>query len=593
MEANRSAHAEVDVARPYDRRVATATLLEQEPALTTVTVSRRRPDALQRWRPDSMISSWLWTLAVTALAAGTRFWALGFPHEKSFDEIYYATEAQELLRYGYEDNRGYMFIVHPSVGKWCIAITSYLFGNDSLGWRIAPAIAGTVSVLLLTRIAMRMLRSVTLGVLAGALLSLDGISLVMSRVALLDIFLQVFILAGFGCLILDRDQLRDRLGSLYAAGVDLSAGVPSLGPRPWRLLAGVMFGLAFGVKWSALSFWLGFAVLSLFFDRGALKSAGVESPWLAAIKRSWPAAFFSLGVTPVAVYLFTWMGWFAGENSWNRHWGDTHPGTGLFAMLPSGFRSLLNYHHKAYEFHSTLYSPHAYKANPWSWLVLGRPISFYYPSGVNNCGAVKGDGSANCAREILLIGTPIMYWAILPALGWLAWHWITTRDWRAGAIAMAFLAGWGVWLHDQRRTGFLFYMTPLMPYLMLALAMAVGAMLSRAAEDRVATAQALFARFRAAVTENRGQPPPRMSGAGEQDPAEADYDVDQVGTRTVGFREWIEVRGIEPTRLLRTALVACWLGAVVADFIWMWPVFTGGLLSYDQWSARMWFPGWI
>ena len=63
-------------------------------------------------------------LLVTALAAGTRFWALGFPPGKSFDEVYYATEAQEMLRYGYEDNRDYMFIVHPPLGKWLIALSA-------------------------------------------------------------------------------------------------------------------------------------------------------------------------------------------------------------------------------------------------------------------------------------------------------------------------------------------------------------------------------------------------------------------------------------------------------------------------------------
>ncbi|MGX7677976.1 dolichyl-phosphate-mannose--protein mannosyltransferase [Jatrophihabitans sp. DSM 45814] len=581
----------------------TATLLPEEAAPTTVVESRQRPDSLTRWRPDSLLSSWLWTFVVTAIAAVTRFWALGFPHEKSFDEVYYATEAQELLRYGYEDNRGYMFIVHPSVGKWLIAFTSAIWGNNSLGWRVAPALAGTISVLILTRVAMRMFRSVLLGVLAGTLLSLDGISLVMSRVALLDIFLQVFILAGFAALVLDREQLRGRLGDLYAAGVDLSNGVPSLGPRPWRLIAGVMFGLSFGVKWSALSFWVGFAVMSLFWDRGALKAAGVEMPWIAAVKRSWLGAFFSLGVAGISVYFLTWMGWFAGENSWNRHWGDTHPGNGLFALLPSGFRSLLDYHHQAYIFHSTLYSPHAYKANPWSWLVLGRPISFYYPSDPSGCGAFKADGTPNCAREILLIGTPLMYWAILPALVWLAWHWATTRDWRAGAIGMAFIAGWGVWLHDQRRTGFLFYMTPLMPYLMLALTMAVAAMLARTASDRIAVASSSSSsaeRHRAGARADAAtdvdvahdlehvQDDDDHEHEHEHDDGERDDEV-----RTVGLREWIELRGIPMARLLRTAVVVIWLGVVVADFIWMWPIFTGGMLTYDQWSARMWFPSWI
>jgi dolichyl-phosphate-mannose-protein mannosyltransferase len=548
-------------------------------------VTREVPLALRKWRPDSLLTSWLWTAAVVAVAAVLRFWALSFPHGKSFDELYYATEAQELLRYGYESNPGYMFIVHPPLGKWCIALTSWIFGDNSFGWRAAPALAGTLSVLILTRVAMRMLRSTVLGVIAGLLLSVDGISLVVSRVALLDIFLQTFILAGFAALVLDREQLRARLGGLYAAGVDLSYEVPSLGPRPWRLLGGVLLGCAFGVKWSALSFWVGFAALSLLWDVGAYRSAGVRHPWRTMLKRSLPTGVFSLGVAGLGAYLLCWLGWFVGENSWNRHWGDTHPGSGLFGLLPSSLRSLLDYHHQAYLFHSHLYDT---KSNPWAWLILGRPISFYYPTDPTGCGAAK------CSREILLIGTPLEYWAFVPALIWMVWHWATTRDWRAGAVLLAFIVGWGVWLQNQRRTAFLFYMAPLMPYLVIGATLAVGALLSVGTEDR--SVAALAGRHAAAddTTSDVGPRDDQLGGglaepAGLAEPVGlADDDV-----REVGLREWIRLEGIPIPRLLRSAAVTLWLGAVVADFIWMWPIFSGGLLTNAQWLQRMWFPSWI
>jgi len=546
---------------PYDRGV-TATLAADPPATAVPAerASRPLPPGLRTWRPDSAVRSWGWALLVTAIAAVTRLWALGFPAGKSFDEIYYATEAQEMLRYGYEDNRDYMFIVHPPLGKWLIALGSALFGDNSLGWRVAPALAGTVAVLIVARVGMRMFHSVLLGALAGGLLALEGISLVISRVALLDIFLQAFVIAGFAALVIDRDALRDRLAGLYLAGVDLTEGPPPLGPRPWRLAGGVLLGLAFAVKWSALSFWGGFALLSILWDRGAFLSAGIERPWRAVLRRSLVPGTFALVVSPLCAYFLSWTGWFVGENSWNRHWGDTHPGTGLFALLPSGLRSLLDYHHQAYLFHSHLYDPHPYKANPWSWLVLGRPISFYAPQNVTGCGA------ASCTREILCIGTPIMYWAFVPALLWLLWHWATTRDWRAGAIWMAFLAGWGVWLQNTRRTGFLFYMTPLMPFLVLGVTLAVGVLLTRTAAE---TARAEAARAAAP-------------------PEPADGEV-----RTVGLREWIAIQGMSLGHLLRIAVVALWLGAVVADFVFMWPIFTGGMLTNAQWHQRMWFPGWI
>jgi dolichyl-phosphate-mannose--protein O-mannosyl transferase len=39
--------------------------------------------------------------------------------------------------------------------------------------------------------------------------------------------------------------------------------------------------------------------------------------------------------------------------------------------------------------------------------------------------------------------------------------------------------------------------------------------------------------------------------------------------------------------------VAIFLGLVIADFVWMWPIFTGGLLTYGQWHAHMWLPSWV
>ena len=128
---------------------------------------------------------------------------------------------------------------------------------------------------------------------------------------------------------------------------------------------------------------------------------------------------------------------------------------------------------------------------------------------------------------------------------------------------MAFLAGWGVWLQNTRRTGFLFYMTPLMPFLVLGLTFAVGMLLGRTANE------------------------PRA--------APADRSPSDDGTvRTVGLREWIQLQGISLDRLLRTgAGVRSGGGAVLADFIWMWPIFTGGMLTNHAWQLRMWFPGWI
>ena len=151
--------------------------------------SRPVPPALRPWRDSRPGVGWLVTLGVALLAGLTRFWALGFPpgantvpkNGMNFDEVYYAVEAQEILRFGYEDNRGYMFIVHPPLGKWLIAASEWLTGSNShdyltnsLGWRLAPAAVGTLGVVLVARIARRMFRSNVLGAVAGALMAMEG-----------------------------------------------------------------------------------------------------------------------------------------------------------------------------------------------------------------------------------------------------------------------------------------------------------------------------------------------------------------------------------------------------------------------------------
>jgi dolichyl-phosphate-mannose--protein O-mannosyl transferase len=513
------------------------------------------PAALAPWHDPHPWYGWLVTVLVGALAAGIRFWAVGFPPGKNFDEVYYANQGQEILRYGYEDDRGYMYIVHPPLGKWLIAFTEYLVsGNnqtawlhDTLGWRLAPAIAGTICVVLITRLARRMFRSTWYGALAGILLSLEGVSVVLSRTAILDIFLQLFVLAAVTALVADREQMRGRLARLIGDGADLRDGIPTLGPRPYRLVAGVMLGAACAIKWSGLYFFLLLALLSLWWDRGALRAGGVRRPWRVMFVRSALPATGPFVVAPVATYLLANLGWFVGENGWNRHWADTHRTAatlhllGLnvpfnWAWVPAPIRSLGAYILDAYHFHEGLTSGHPSAAGPFNWLVLGRPTLIYYDGSSHAC------GSSVCSREILLIGTPLMWWAFVPALLWLAWYWFTTRDWRAGLVWVGFIAGWVVWLKYLKRTMFLFYTAPLIPFLILALTMALGTMVGRA-------------------------PLPYGDGA----------------YRTAWLRR----------RRIGLAGVATYLGIVVADFIWMWPILTGGLLTYTQWHARMWFDSWV
>ena len=89
-------------------------------------------------------------------------------------------------------------MVQPEVGKLLIAVGEWMFGLNSLGWRFARAVFGSLAILLMCRVARRITRSTLLGCVAGLLLSLDGLEFVLSRSGILDIFLMFFVLAAFG-----------------------------------------------------------------------------------------------------------------------------------------------------------------------------------------------------------------------------------------------------------------------------------------------------------------------------------------------------------------------------------------------------------
>ena len=154
----------------------------------------------RRWTTGSNPYSWLVTGVIVAVAAVLRLAGLDPPKGYIFDEVYYPTDAWDMLQHGVEwdeKNNGPAYVVHPPLGKWLIALGEKVFGNTEVGWRVSGAIAGTLMILILIRVAYRLFHSIVLAGAAGLLMTVDGFQLVLSRTSLLDIFLGLFILATF------------------------------------------------------------------------------------------------------------------------------------------------------------------------------------------------------------------------------------------------------------------------------------------------------------------------------------------------------------------------------------------------------------
>jgi dolichyl-phosphate-mannose-protein mannosyltransferase len=508
--------------------MTTGVLVDVRPPERDVAV----PDIVRRrlGPPPAMSRNfWLAALFVTLVGGALRLINLSHPGQVIFDEVYYSDEAQDLLQHGVEWDpkaNGPEYVVHPPLGKWMIAVGEKLFGYDSFGWRIPATVIGTLSILLIILIAHRLFRSTVLSCLAGLLMSLDGMHFVLSRVALLDIFLMFWIVVAFGLLVLDREQRRKRWLHHIESGADPSRAGRSNRPTfgiPWyRIAGGVAIGLACGVKWSGLWYLILFVALIVWWEYGTRRSAGVAHPIRDTLldESGWVAAFLGLAVV---AYLATWTGWFVTGDGYYRHWySDTYhkPDHWYYALY-----NLWHYHSEAYQFHTTLKTPHQYQSWPWQWLLLGRPVAFYW-STTGACGA------ASCASEILLLGTPLLWWSFIPALAGLTWVGIARRDWRALAIGASVAAGivpW-FWSETDDRTMFFFYALPAEPFLVLAVVYVCGAILGPSRRKQPTTDR----------------------------------------------------------RLIGAIIVGAYVLLVAACFAYFYPIYAGGQLTYQQWWSRMW-----
>ncbi|QHC56929.1 phospholipid carrier-dependent glycosyltransferase [Rathayibacter tanaceti] len=441
-------------------------------------------------------------LVVVALAAVLRLWNLGHPRSLVFDETFYVKDAWTLWNLGFEGawpespDSGFAagdvdtftgapsFVVHPPLGKWIIGLGMGALGaDDSVGWRLSTAIVGILAVALVIAIGRLLFRSTALASLAGLLLAIDGHAIVMSRVSLLDGILMFVALCGVAAVLLDRSWAELQLARKVAAGT-----LPSWGPvlwwRPWLLVAGLLFGLAAGVKWTGVYFLAAYGLYAVVVDALLRRRAGVPFWASGAILKQGPVTF--LLVVPIALvaYVGTWMGWLRTSGGWARDWATEAPGnawTGALAWVPHWAQSLWHYHVQMYDYSINLRASHPYEANPLTWLLMLRPTSMYF---VDQAGGVDGCTAGRCDEAITSVANPLIWYAGVLALAYLLYRLARYREWRAGFVLMGIVAGYLPWLLYLDRTVFQFYCVVFEPYMMLALALTAGIVIGRPGDER-------------------------------------------------------------------------------------------------------------
>ena len=421
--------------------------------------------------------------AVTLLGGVLRFAYLSQPPRKYFDEVYYASDGCLYAGLDYRrcglDTDSERSWVHPPLGKalisWGIDPPGPIdgFGNRPLGWRVASAAAGTATVGLVAVLAFLLFGRVLWAGVAGLLMATENLHFVQSRIAMLDVFLAFFVVLGFLAMAADRRR-RERSEGWKARPTD-SPETPDRstvalgGLRPLRFLAGASFGAAVAVKWSGVFALAGAGILAAAWSIAAARRLRRT---LGTDRREARRAFVvdaagqlvAFIAVPAAVYLLAWIPWLAERHFDLAEWWQHH-------------LAMADYHRTLKTVKDNGQLIHPYLSPAWSWFLMARPVAYFW------------QGAPHCCREVLGMGHPFLFWGGLVTVPYLAMVWITRREWTAGIVLVPILAQYVPWLFVSRPL-FLFYMTPVTPFLALGTTFLVRDLAQVSTRRRLAVAAA-------------------------------------------------------------------------------------------------------
>lgn len=279
-------------------------------------------------------------IAVIVLAIALRFTNLSNPSNYIFDEVYHAFTAREYLN-GHKDAwewwttppEGVAYEwTHPGVAKYFMVVGMAIFGENSLGWRIGSALAGVISIYGFYLLVLNVTKNKELSVIATFLLSIEGLNISQSRIAMNDIYMLCFY-----------------IWSLYSAT-----------KSRWKTSA-VLYALALGSKWSAL-----YGILPLaYIYFNSIKS---KLTFYVIMRQLFESLRLLLII--LCVYVLTFAPFILVGHSWAEWW---------------------ELHRQMWYYHTHLVATHGYQSTPIQWLFDVRPVWYhvkYLPSSISNIYAI-------------------------------------------------------------------------------------------------------------------------------------------------------------------------------------------------------------
>nr|WP_290224509.1 phospholipid carrier-dependent glycosyltransferase [Trichocoleus desertorum] len=376
----------------------------------------------------------LGTVGIFLLAIALRFWGLSRFNTLVFDEVYFATFANNYLI------QKPFFDGHPPLGKYLIAIGIWLanqtpWGADAVknsltgsllspfSYRWLNALVGSFIPLIVMGIAYQLTRRRSYALIAGFLSTLDGLFLVESRYALVNVYLISFGLLGQWFV----------LRSLERRGAKRWW---------WLILAGISFGASAAIKWNGL--WFLFGAYLLWFTAWGMRLitkfwGGTPDPILTPSGKQFISPLrkltqlnpftiiTTLGIVPVLTYSLSWIPHLR-LNPTPNFW-DVQ-------------QRILSYHEKVGDGPKI----HPYCSDWYTWLFMQRPILYFYETAQNTSDIVPAKPSlpqsaVKLVYDIHAMGNPVLWWLstagillVMWMLGKRFYNWVQQTD-AADAIA--------------------------------------------------------------------------------------------------------------------------------------------------------------
>ncbi len=347
------------------------------------------------------------------------FLDLGRVSTHLFDEQRYVSAAKALSSHQTNENWS-----HPVLAKKIISWFIKYFGDDILGWRLGSVLAGTVTVILISALALLWTNSLFMAVTAAFVTVFNQALFVQSRLANLDSFMIAFM---FGAIFISAWMIKKKPQGVTKSSIHF-------------FLIGALWGLANGCKWAAAFpavFWM--VLVAVIYKKSFLRS-------------------ISLMISGALIFYF--LSQITLINMWHPSYapnikgdylidpaepaGQTYKAQDLFALQSRMMIAQQKFSRES----------HPYQSRWYEWPFSNQPVLYYHDQ----------------VSIVAFLMNPVILILGLISLIFCFYQGLRTKSPEALFISAAFLSLWLTWVFVPRLTQFTYYFLP--AYLIYSLSLA-------------------------------------------------------------------------------------------------------------------------